>query len=78
MRVTGEHARGGTRIAAVEAGDVRTFYTLSSALSLDTQDQPVFPQRGVRLLARSEGAARRSAAAERSGSTCSTCMRQSR
>lgn len=58
MRVTGEHARGGTRVAAVDAGDVRTFYTLSSALSLDTLDQPVFARRGVRLLARTEGAAR--------------------
>lgn len=57
--VNAEHARGGTRIAAVQAGEARTFYTPSGAVSLDTLDQPVFPHQGVRILARTEGAHRR-------------------
>ncbi len=59
LRVTGEHAQGATRIAAVEAGEARTYYTVSTAFAVNTLDRPAFARRGFRLLARTERADRR-------------------
>jgi len=59
--VTGEHARA-TVATGAAPGDTtqeyRTFYTIGATLRVDTRDAPVYPRRGLLVVARAEWADR--------------------